>query len=149
MATRNAFIEKLVEAYSTKRYDLHYALVKAVEDANQQRIKDYTSTPEWVKFMDLAKKVLGPKKADLINIKDMLRYRGDTDELSKMIGLEEVPDRYVNRRLDTLILGALTTTKIKFWDGLYPPVSAYLDAIETATTNEEIDAAILALVEAL
>ncbi len=148
MATRTSFVEKLVEAYQIKRSDLHYEIVKATDEANRQRIKDYTSTPKWLQFIDLAGELIGPEKAKMISVSDLVRYR-ESGELSKMIGLEEAPGRYTNPKLDALILGALTTTSIKFWDGLYRPVNDYLYAIEAATTNEEIDAAILALVRAL
>jgi hypothetical protein len=150
MATRTTFMDSLLNTYRNKQGELHYAEAKRVMHANDARLKAYQETPEWLAFRDMATKMMGATwTAGQLRFMNSDNVRFHDQDFAATIGIADPPVRYSNPKLDTLIMGALATTKIKFWDGWFPPVDVYLDAVAAATTNEEVDAAVMALVRAL
>jgi hypothetical protein len=147
MATRTSFTERLICAYTNKLGEFRVAEAKRIETENEAKIKAYQETPAFIAFYEAAKKLMGAKwvAENLVIVERRLHWEG---ELRNIIGLTQVPEQDREKTL-TLLTGALATTKIKFWDGLFPPVNAYLDAIEKATNLAEADGAAMTLVEAL
>jgi len=153
MATKTSFVQGLLDITQRKRADLVGLANRKIDEENTKRLNAYTSTPEFLELKELATKLLG--KDESINLLGLgsnipfqreARYR--SDEFKKLVGFQgsEGYDYAAVAKMDALLTGALTTTSIKFWTGLFTPIDDFLKNVEAATTQEQLDEAVMTLV---
>jgi hypothetical protein len=151
--SRNTFDQELINARTRKLEAFNGAEREAVKVSNQAKIEAFLAGTDfsafkalWVKFGPL----FGMSNVNdhIASLKQGYRY-GRSEEVEKLIGIDRMPERYTNDTIDTLLNGALATTKVKYWDGLYGPVRNYLNDIASSRDFVEVDAATMKLVEAL
>ena len=152
--SRSTFDNDLLHARSRKLSEFTAAENEARNKANKDKVAHFLTNPDVVAFLALWDKFgvvfgLGSKESSISQLERGYRW-GNDSEISRVIGLDNEPVvTYSNSTVETLLTGALSTTKVKYWDGLYGPVKMYLEGIAAAKTVEDVDDETMTLVEAL
>jgi hypothetical protein len=149
MLNRGSFNQSLISRRHRKIEEINNAAAKVVDDENLKIITAFVKRPEIADFLDKFGLVLGMRKISneggwVEHIKSARQYFRNDEEIRRrdaILGTSPVPSKvyFHDNDLETMLEGALTTTKAKYWDGLFGPTKDYLDGIAAATTVGEVD----------
>lgn len=152
--SRSTFDSELVHARGRKLSEFATIRADARRKVNQSKVEEFLVSSDVTTFVALWNKIgsvfgLGRVEDAIKQLKNGYSY-GNDETRRRILGINEEREvSYTNQTVETLLEGALATTKVKYWDGLYGPVKTYLEGIAAAKTVEDVDNVTMTLVEAL